>query len=112
MGKPLKDWTLEEAMVNCIGHVCRSCEFNIALDGEHECRIGNKYPAYWILADNSELTEPELAICRVTGAVRLTRGQNDEYVLLWGSNGEVTAKFVATMFPSVHKGGTIFLSNG
>ena len=117
MGKPLKDWTLEEIQDYCLGIRCRGCEFCI-MDGYaiQGCRVASAIngddPTGWDLSEPCTLTEPELAICRAVGGTRLTRGNNDMYVLMWGPDGEVVAKFVASKFPSVQKGTDMEVPDG
>ena len=119
VGKPLKDWTFGEAQEECLHKTnCYGCSF---YRGKAEgCTVRRAlsvngkflWPINWEFENEAKLTEPELAICRVIGGTRLTRGNNDEYVLLWGPDGEVVAKFVASKFPSVQKGTDMEVPDG
>lgn len=91
MGKPLKDWTFGEVQEECLRSTnCYGCSF---YRGEAEgCTVRRTlnsaykfiWPSNWELRDSGRLTEPELAICRATGAAWVTMDKGGcAYVSLW-----------------------------
>lgn len=90
MSKPLKDLTLEDAK-----NICNAAALRYQADPCPNCPLVNvicrgivdesaNIPGYWNLDEPHRLTEPELAICRATGAAWVTMDKGGcAYVSLW-----------------------------
>lgn len=131
--KTLSDRTFGEVKELCqsMDH-CYNCELR---SGDTDCLVAEmvrrcKRPMEWKFQESRQLTEPELAICRLIGVNWVTREPNPDYsagVYLWdknpvGKNGSYIDDvsldniFIAivncSLFPSVFPGDCIEVPNG
>lgn len=131
MGKPLKDWTLEDTKNICNARAsryqadpCQNCPLvNVICKGRVD--ESANIPGYWNLDEPRQLTVPELVICRATGAAWVTMDKGGgSYVSLWLARPTMTEVGLWTSdiqslglvhrakFPSVRPGDCVEVPDG
>jgi hypothetical protein len=109
MGKPLKDWTLEEARDCCNRKRGNCCNCPLSLYGERkcECRLKQYNPGHWDLEEGKKYTDREredaVVLLRALGYGGLIRNSfGDLYCV--ATAGKELVKLNPEMFPSIKNG--------